>query len=181
MPALRSSTFVKAAALAAVLFVLWITLSGIYKPILLALGLGSTALVVAIAGRLGILDSEGVPITVRFGRMARYLVWLLVEVLKADWAVTRIILAPEPNLSQQLLRVPVTTRTDLGKVVYANSITLTPGTITVETAGDHFYVHALADEFADMDALAGMNDRVCGAEGRNPDRLAPPGTASGMA
>ena len=180
---LRTSKVVKAVVIALVLFVLWVTLSGLFKPILVMLGLASTALVVAIVGRLGILDSEGVPLTVRFGRMAAYFGWLLVEVLKADWAVTRIILSPQPLLAQQLLRVPVTTRTDLAKVVYANSITLTPGTVTVETAGEHFYVHALAHEFADMDALAAMNDRVCATEIRDPARVgtAGYGPASGMA
>lgn len=188
---LRTSTVTKAVVSAVVLFVLWVTLSGLFKPLLVMLGLASTALVVAVVGRLGLLDSEGVPLAVRFGRMVRYFGWLLVEVLKADWAVTRIILAPEPQLSQQLLRVPATTRTDLAKVVYANSITLTPGTITVETAGDHFYVHALADEFADREALAAMNDRVCATE-MNPARVGTPahgqvsgptssGPASGMA
>lgn len=180
---LRTSTIFKAVAFAAVLFVLWVTLSGLFKPLLVMLGLASTALVTAIVGRLGILDAEGVPLTVRFGRMSRYFGWLLLEVLKADWAVTRIILSPEPELTQQLLRVPVTTRTDLAKVVYANSITLTPGTITVETAGDHFYVHALAHEFADFAALADMNDRVCATEIKNSARVgtAGYGPASGMA
>ena len=183
MPALRTSTIFKAVAFALVLFALWLALSGLFKPLLLALGLASTGLVVAIVGRLGILDAEGVPLTVRFWRMVRYFGWLLVEVLKADWAVTKVILSPAMGLAQQFLRVPATTRTDLAKVVFANSITLTPGTITVETAGDAFIVHALTQELADMDALVAMNDRVCATEVKD---AAGPGTrgfgpVSGMA
>ena len=150
--------------LGAALFGLWWLLSGIGKPILIVFGLLSTALVVSIAARLGILDSEGVPITVKVRRMVLYMFWLVVEVAKADWAVTKVILSPDATLAQRLLRVPATTRTDLGKVVFANSITLTPGTVTVETEGDTFVVHALTDDAADETALAEMNDRVCAVE-----------------
>lgn len=161
---IRNSGAVKAIVLAVVLAVLWWLLSGLAKPVVIALGAISIALVVAIVARLGILDAEGVPLNIRFGRMVRYAFWLLVEILRADWAVTKIILSPDMRLSQRLLRVPATTRTDLGKVVYANSITLTPGTVTVETEGDTFIVHALSDEAADLDALEQMNVRVCGTE-----------------
>ena len=160
----RQSAAVKALVLASFLALLWWLLSGLAKPVVLALGAASVALVVAIVARLGILDAEGVPLNIRVRRMIAYAFWLLVEILKADWAVTRIILGPEMKLSQRLIRVPAATRTDLGKVVYANSITLTPGTVTVETEGDTFLVHALSDEAADLDALAGMNERVCATE-----------------
>lgn len=161
---LRQSPILRALVLALVLTALWLLLSGLFKPVVLALGFMSVLLVTAIVWRLDILDAEGVPLNIRFGRMITYAFWLLVEILKADWAVTKIILAPEMRLTQRLIRVPATTRTDLGKVVYANSITLTPGTVTVETDGDTFIVHALSDEAADLEALEQMNARVCGTE-----------------
>ena len=161
---LRTSPAFKAVVLALGLAGLWMLLSGLLKPVVLALGLFSVVLVVAIVARLGILDAEGVPLTVRYGRMLRYSGWLLLEILKADWAVARVILGRDMRLQQRLLRVPATTRTDLGKVVYANSITLTPGTVTVETEGETFLVHALTDDAADMDAFHAMNERVCGTE-----------------
>ena len=161
---LRQNAAVKAFVLTLVLGALWWLLSGLAKPVVLALGLASILLVVAIVWRLDILDNEGVPLNIRIRRMIAYSFWLLVEILKADWAVTKIILSPEMRLSQRIIRVPATTRTDLGKVVYANSITLTPGTVTVETEGDTFVVHALSDEAADLDALTQMNERVCGTE-----------------
>ena len=170
---LRQSPFLKAAALALALAGLWLLLSGLTKPLLLMLGAVSVLLVVAIVVRLGILDAEGVPVNLRFGRLVLYSFWLVVEVLKADWAVTKVILSPVMDLRQRLLRVPATTRTELAKVVYANSITLTPGTITVETEGDTFVVHVLNDDAADIVALAAMNDRVCATEAR------PRGSASG--
>ena len=160
----RQNRGVKAFVLALALGALWWLLSGLAKPVVLALGLASVLLVVAIVWRLDILDGEGVPLNIRIRRMIGYAFWLLVEILKADWAVTRIILGSEMRLSQRPIRVPATTRTDPGKVVYANSITLTPGTVTVETDGDTFLVHALSDEAADLDALSGMNERVCGTE-----------------
>ena len=175
MQGLRTSRVFKAVLLGCVLYLLWLGMSGLYKPLLLILAALSVSLVVAIIARLGILDTEGVPLLVRFRRMALYMFWLIWEVLKADWAVTKVILGAKPDLGQRLLRVPATTRTDLGKVVYANSITLTPGTITVETEGDTFIVHALNDEAADLAALRFMNDRVCATElhGSIEESLAP--------
>jgi len=60
--------------------------------------------------------------------------------------------------------VPATQITDLGKAIFANSITITPGTVTVETESDHFIVHALTDEAADMSALKKMDHNVSSME-----------------
>lgn len=144
---------------------LWLLMSGIYTTLLIGLGVVSCLIAVWVAHRLGILDAEGVPITINPLGMIRYAGWLIVEILKADWAVTRVILAPDMNLRQRMIRVPATENSDIGKVIYANSITITPGTLTVEIEKDSFIVHALTDEAADFEALADMNSRVCSVEG----------------
>jgi len=86
------------------------------------------------------------------------------EIAKANWNVTKIILAPAMPIRQHLFAVPCTQRTDLGQVIFANSITLTPGTISVETDPGSFLVHALAFSPADIDALADMDERVTATE-----------------
>ena len=69
-------------------------------------------------------------------------------------------------ISQQLIAVPCTQKTEMGHVIFANSITLTPGTVTVETAPGKFLVHALTEEAANLDGFAEMGRRVAEVEAR---------------
>jgi multicomponent Na+:H+ antiporter subunit E len=142
------------------LLVLWLLLSGIFTPLLLTLGFISCLATTAIIIRMRILNSESLPAQVSIMALPGYLVWLLKEIAKANWAVTKIILSPRCVLQQKLFNVPNSQTTDVGKVIFANSITLTPGTITVETEHGYFVIHALTEEAADLDALADMDRRV---------------------
>jgi multicomponent Na+:H+ antiporter subunit E len=142
------------------LLVLWLLLSGIFTPLLLTLGFISCLATTAIIIRMHILNSESLPAQVSIMALPGYLVWLLKEIAKANWAVTKIILSPRCVLQQKLFNVPNSQTTDVGKVIFANSITLTPGTITVETEHGYFVIHALTEEAADLDALADMDRRV---------------------
>lgn len=151
------------------LYILWLLLSGIYTPLLLGLGFASTIFITLLASRLKIIDAESVPTRLQVPGIITYLFWLLVEVAKANWAVTKVALAFRMPISQRLIRVPCTQETDLGKVVFANSITLTPGTITVETEDGYFLVHALTDEAAGLEGLARMDARVSSVERRTED------------
>lgn len=99
----------------------------------------------------------------------KYLIWLTVEIGKADWAVTKVILSPNSLKRQRLIKVPANQHTDFGKMLFANSITITPGTVTVETESDQMIVHALTDEAADLTALGDMGNRVCAIEARDDD------------
>ena len=89
---------------------------------------------------------------------------LAVEIAKSNIAVTKTILSSSMPIKQNLFNVPYTQRTDLGQVIFANSITLTPGTVTVETEDGHFLVHALSYSHDDLEALGGMDRRVRAAE-----------------
>lgn len=141
------------------LFAFWVVLSGYFTPFLLAAGAVSAIAVVAFARRLEVVDPEGHP--VHFAGMAvRYWPWLLLEIVKSAWDVTKIILHPRLPISPTLVRVPVTQKTAVGRVVYANSITLTPGTVTVEAGRTEFLVHALTREGAESLAAGEMDRRV---------------------
>lgn len=157
---------VKAIIMGLTLFGLWLLLSGFFEPLLLGLGVASCVVIVLIARRMRLIDEESVPTQLPFIRLFSYWAWLAGEVTKANIAVARVILSRKMPINQQLIYVPVSQKTDMGQVIYANSITLTPGTITVETGPGRFLVHAVTEEAADMDGLAEMDRRVTRTETR---------------
>jgi multicomponent Na+:H+ antiporter subunit E len=153
-------------SLAGFLFAFWLALSGHYTPVLIAAGLASAALCVFVAGRMGILDVEGHPVHLARGAIT-YVPWLVREIAKSAWAVTKIILRPGLPISPTMTVVKASQRTPLGVNVYANSITLTPGTITVGVRDNLLTVHALVREGADDLEAGGMDRRVSQFEGES--------------
>lgn len=151
--------------LAVLLSALWLLLSGHYVPLLLGLGAASVLLVVVLAHRMDAIDHERVPI--RLGpRLLIYWIWLAKEIAKANLAVIRLILARRPALSPTLFWSQPLQRTDVGRVTYANSITLTPGTVSVAVEDGRLLVHALTREGAADIETDEMNRRVARLEGR---------------
>lgn len=139
---------------------LWLMLSGVYKPMLIGFGIVSVALVMVIVRRMNQIDGDRVQISLKPIKFFFYLFWLCIEIAKSNWRVTKIILAQTMPIRQNLFDVPYTQTSDLGQVIFANSITLTPGTLTIETEAGEFLVHALSYEPTDMAALADMDRRV---------------------
>ncbi len=147
------------------LFALWLAMSGIYdSSLILGLGLVSCLVCVWIINRLGLVFPDAPLGALRPMAAVRYVFWLIVEIGKADWAVAKVILSPDLPRRQRLIKVVCQQSTDLGRALFANSITITPGTVTVETEDDCFIVHALTDEAADMQALNEMGARVASLE-----------------
>ena len=121
----------RVASLAFALYVFWLLLSGHYDPFLLGAG-ALAAVAVAFAGRLfGYADREGHPVERIFAGF-RYWPWLVVEIAKSALAVARIILTPSLPIAPRLVKLRAGPNTAVGMATYANSITLTPGTITVD-------------------------------------------------
>jgi multicomponent Na+:H+ antiporter subunit E len=149
-----------------VLFSVWLLLSGHYTPLLISFGVGSCALTVYIAHRMDGTDREGVPLDWTF-RFLLYLPWLLKEILVANINVARVILAPKCPISPIMVVFGSTQKTDLGRVLYANSITLTPGTITTGVDGDKLEIHALTWRDVDGREEDEMDRRVSVVEGMN--------------
>lgn len=145
---------------------LWLLLSGHYTPLLLSIGVAATVLVTWTARRMRIADAEGVPLHL-FPGVLGYWPWLVKEMFVANVQVARIVLTPSLPIEPQLVHFQASQRTDLGRVIYANSITLTPGTVTTGVEGDDFRVHGLADVFLDDHREERLMDaRVCRLEGR---------------
>ena len=139
-------------------------LSGHTNPLLLSLGLLSVAAVVACASRLEILDDESVPVHLLPG-LIRYVPWLIGQVIRSNLDVARRIVSPELPIHPSVVKVDATHHTEVGRVTYANSITLTPGTISLDVSAETIEVHALTEDAAN-DLMSGeMARRVQRAEG----------------
>ncbi len=126
---------------------LWLLLSGMFKPLLLILGALSVALVVWLAIRMRVLEHRGQPIYFRFLHIFEYWGWLLWQIFLSNVDVTRRIWSRKLDIKPTLRRVTATPDTEMGRVIYANSITLTPGTTTINfTPNDECLVHALHED-----------------------------------
>jgi multicomponent Na+:H+ antiporter subunit E len=151
-------------SLAGFLFAFWVALSGHYTPVLLAAGAVSATLCVLAAVRMRITDQEGHPVEVFWGAVS-YFPWLAWEIAKSAWGVSKIILHPSLPISPTMTVVRASQKTTIGRATYANSITLTPGTITVGVNRNNLTVHALVREGADDLENGGMDRRVSQFEG----------------
>jgi multicomponent Na+:H+ antiporter subunit E len=151
-------------SLTCALAVLWLLLSGHFSdPLLLGLGLASVLLVVALAWRLDVVDEEGHPIH-RLRRVLGYWPWLLKEVVLANWDVAKAILGRAGTIRPQLVTLPASQADELGRVIYANSITLTPGTVTLDLDGRSLTVHGLTRTAVDGLGSGDMDRRVTALE-----------------
>ena len=136
----------KSITLFIVLFGFWLLMSGYYTPLILSLGVISCLLCVYLTIKGKFLDNETLPIYF-FPRLIQYTLWLIKEILKSNIPTAKVIImkSEEP----ELFSVKATQKTNEGKVTYANSITLTPGTVTTQIKNDIFEVHALTKDFGD--------------------------------
>lgn len=126
---------------------LWLLLSGLYKTQLILLGIVSVALVVWLANRMRVLQHRGQPIYFRFLHIAEYWGWLAWQIVLSNIDVTKRVWSRKLDIKPTLARVSATPNTELGRVIYANSITLTPGTTAINfTPDDDILVHALHED-----------------------------------
>ena len=148
-----------------VLFCLWLLMSGIYQGFIVMLGFIAAAIAVFVVRRMDdVADTGRLEIRLKITNTIGYFFWLLVEIAKSNWLVAKTILGLNPSIKQHFFRVPCTQETEVGKTTFANSITLTPGTISVEHEGEEIWVHSLSYSEEDLDALADMNSRVSNIE-----------------
>jgi multicomponent Na+:H+ antiporter subunit E len=145
--------------LALALAVMWILLSGHLEPLLIGFGLASIVFVVWLARRMNVIDGESYP----FGQILRlsgYWIWLLKEIIKSNIDVTKRALGPASSVKPLVIDVPARQRSDLGLVIHANSITLTPGTVSLEVETGKISVHALHPDLAKDTTDSTMDARV---------------------
>ena len=111
------------------------------------------------AARMRVIDGESYPFTL-IPRLSTYWLWLLKEIVKSSVDTARRALGPKSAVQPVVFNAPATQRTDLGLVIHANSITLTPGTVSLELDEGTIRVHALHADVAKDAIESGMNDRV---------------------
>ncbi len=143
----------------------WILWSWHFEALLLVFGALSCLVVVLLCWRMGIIDDEGEPLLRLKLRPLFYIPWLLWQIVRSNVDVARRILSPSVPISPKLIEVPSNQKTDLGSVIYANSITLTPGTITIRIRDGVILVHALSEEAAEELLEGEMGRRVRACEG----------------
>ena len=141
---------------------LWFALSGQTSIFFVVLGVISILLTVWLAARLRIIDRDASPYH-RLPQMLVYLGWLIVEIVKSNIAVIARVLGPRHAIDPAVVRLRASARTDLGRALFANSITLTPGTVTIDVQDDKVMVHALVREKASVAGFEPMNRRAAAA------------------
>ncbi len=150
-------------SLAAVLAALWLGISGVYKPHILSLGAASVLLVVWLSARMEVAGSEHNPVLYSW-RLPVYWGWLLWQIVTANIHIARLVIQPD-RIKPRVFRAPVPQKTAVAKVTYANSITLTPGTVTLQLEDEFVEVHAIDDHSAAGVEDGSMAARACWLEG----------------
>ena len=125
------------------LFAFWVLLSGQFSPLLLGLGALSVLLVAGLMFRMNRIDRQPSTVQPSAGIFA-YAAWLAGRVIRANFDVARRIWDPELPVRPVWERLDTQVETPVEKPLYANSITLTPGTLTTDVGEDHFRVHCLS-------------------------------------
>ena len=128
------------------LAVVWLLLSGHYNPLMLCFGAVSVALVVMITKRMQVVDRESYPLTINLS-VVRYMVLLTVKIIQSNWDVVLRITGIRPTTSR-FVTLPLPSDDELTNVIYANAITLTPGTASIAIVGDSLLVHTISEESA---------------------------------
>ncbi len=129
-----------------VLMISWLLWSGIYKPLLIGLGVFSCLLSLWLARRTGFFRHA---ISLRsLLRLPALWWWVLKEVVKSSIEVARIVLSPSLPIQPELVELTTSEKTDSGKVILGNTITLAPGTVTIDVDEDRLLVHCLTTNSA---------------------------------
>ena len=158
-------------ALFLLLCVFWATLSGhIFWPedaYLMICGVVSCLLTTLLVARIGFLEKEGNLGRVFF-RQITYLPWLLWQIVLSNWDVAKRVWRLKPDIDPALGWTPYTMKSELVTAIYANSITLTPGTVTVliDTEKKQMLIHSISP--GGISGLGGMHDKVKALEGNDP-------------
>ncbi len=145
-----------------ILFTVWVTWSGLFDAWHLSLGIISCAIVTYISHDFlferGKLSTKNITIAIRF---IKYLPWLLYQIILANIHVARLALHPRMNdiIDPHVIRFKTKLKKEMSLVTFANSITLTPGTITVLIRDGYYYVHAI-DMFVAESLPGEMEERV---------------------
>ena len=144
-----------------ILFIFWMVMAGKFDLFHAALGVISCLIVTFLSGDLLFKETRkgrGKEVV----RFIAYIPWLIYQIILANFHIARLALSPKMSelINPQLIKFKSNLKSDISKVTFGNSITLTPGTITADIQGDEFLVHGLDQSVVD-DLMSGeMEQRV---------------------
>lgn len=147
-----------------VLACFWLISSGMFKPLLLGFGVASIAIVIALVLRMKSKDAEFYPIILPAWRLPGYLLWMIGQIVSSNLDVAKRVWLGKSSISPTIFTVRASQKTDVAKVLYANSITMTPGTVTLSVRDDVLEVHALTCAAATALKKGEMDRRVTALE-----------------
>ncbi len=153
----------KKLATLALLMASWLLWSGHFGPLMLSFGLLSCLFVHYLLARLQVSDLPPESLKI-FLKLPGYLPWLFWQIVQSNIAVAKILWRKDMRLSPAVEQVRATQNSNLGLVIYANSVTLTPGTLSVDAQNGTVLVHALEAASFEGDAFRDMDERVTALE-----------------
>lgn len=140
-------------------FTAWLLWSGLFKPLLIGLGVVSCLLVLVLSQRMGMFRKDGFSLHLIL-RLLPFWGWLGKELVVANLQVARVVLSRHMNISPTVIRLQALSEDPISQAILGNSITLTPGTVTVDDHEGELLVHCLTREGADALIEGEMNRRV---------------------
>ena len=143
---------------------IWLLWSGLYKPLLITLGVVSCCLTLFLAYRMDFFNRQVFSLHLA-PRLVPYWGWLGIELVKTNFAVARIILHPKMPISPTVVQLTAQSQDPVLQAILGNSITLTPGTVTLDDHEGELLVHCLTREGADVLLEGDMNRRVAALSG----------------
>ena len=152
-----------------ILFILWLLLSGHIDPLLLSLGAISCLGITWLSLKLAVINPKADTLRLTL-KLPKFLPWFFIEVVKSNLDVSWRILHPKLPISPIVSSIPVSEHNEVGKVVYANCITLTPGTYSLDISTDFIKVHSLSKHAAEELEKGLMGKRILALETRSQDK-----------
>ena len=148
-----------------VLFSLWLLLSGHFGALLLSLGAFSCIFVAWVSEKFGLFNNDYSALKLNL-KMPAYLPWFFFEVIKSNVDVTWRILHPKLPIKPNIMTLDATQHGDLATAIYANCITLTPGTYTLDLDENSIEVHSLTIALAEDLQTGEMSRRILALESK---------------
>jgi len=152
-----------------ILFAFWVIFSGHYDSLHLGLGFVCSFLVAVLSHDLLIQNMTAPNKLLRVWRFLHYVPWLLYQIVLANLHVVALVINPR-KIRPQVVRFKSDLTSDLARVSLGNSITLTPGTITVEVDSQELVIHALDDDSAEDITSLRLEQQVAGLFTEKGDR-----------
>lgn len=144
---------------AILLSIFWLLLSGYIQPLLLSFGVVSVIIVLVVLKRMDTVDQEPRVVTFNY-RIFHYFFWLVGQIVLSSVHVTKLIWGSSDNVSPALAKISIDRVPAKNHVLYANSITLTPGTLSVDLNDNEITVHALQASSIESLKQGGMESKI---------------------